>query len=155
MYADSGNDHAFLILTAVGCALLVMGATDLLLAVIPLRVGNVEWEFGTISAVVNGMPVPAMGAALVAAGAMARDSITGVAAIMVWSVVLSALLLGCGVLFVLDIPVALRAVTEATAREPLKSAILKTIVGLVTYLALWMFLTYLCARFLRHTRTVG
>jgi len=39
----------------------------------PLQFGSADWEFGTISAYLNGMPLGTLGLALLAAGAIGAD----------------------------------------------------------------------------------
>src|SRR6185437_6901598 len=51
----------------VGIAFVVMGFTDVALAWYPTAFGNPEWEFGAISATLNGFALPTLGLYLVLA----------------------------------------------------------------------------------------
>ena len=53
------------LLLPVGLAFLVAGGADLVLTWFPAAFGTAEWEFGTITQTLNGLPVPTLGLALV------------------------------------------------------------------------------------------
>lgn len=139
-------------LGAVGFALLTIGVVDILLAWIPPRFGNVEWEFGTISATLNNMPVPAMGLALIVAHAIAWARRGELIALAVWASVVVVWLLGAAVLYGLDTPVALRAVQDPAMRRALMSGILKGGVALMVYLAFHIWVVVFVVRSLRQTK---
>jgi hypothetical protein len=91
-------------------ALLVAGLGDTILALVPLRFGNIEWEFGTIAATFAGLPLVTMGFAGALAAAIARGRRLAVL-LLAWLVLLwGALVLAGLVLFLTDVPAALRAV---------------------------------------------
>ena len=117
----------------VGLALLATGVTDILLAWVPPRFGTPEWEFGTISATLNNMPVPSMGLALVLAYAAAAGKRGILAAVAAWSAVVTLFLCVAGVFYALDVPLALRAVTEPVPRGALRAGIIKGVVSLIAY----------------------
>jgi hypothetical protein len=116
-----------------------MGSVDILLAWIPPRIGDPEWEFGTISAMLNNMPVPSMGLALILAHAAAWERKTELAAVAFWGVIVVLVLLGSAVLYGLDVPMALRVVQDDVPRRALRAAIVKAGAAFLTYLAfhLW------------------
>ncbi len=130
---DTETSAAWSVVGSVGLALFVVGVVDVLLAWIPLHVGSPEWEFGTISATLNNMPVPAMGFALVLAGAAARDRRAQLLGAAVWSIAVTLFLAGCAVFYVLDVPLALRSVQEPVARSGLQAGIIKAAAALVAY----------------------
>jgi len=127
------------VLGAVGLTLLTVGLVDLLLAWVPPHFGSPEWEFGTISATLNNLPVPAMGLALVLARAAADRRRGQLVVIGVWSVLVVLFLLVSAVLYGLDVPLALRAVREPVQRSGLRSGMVKAVIALLAYFAfhLW------------------
>lgn len=136
---------------AVGLALLATGMTDILLAWVPPHFGNPEWEFGTISATLNNMPVPAMGLALVLAYAAAAGRTGLLAAAATWSIVLVICLGVAGVFYGLDVPLALKAVTDPVPRNALRAGIIKGVVSLIAYMALHVAFAVIAIRNLRKT----
>src|SRR5687767_11526069 len=58
----SGDTEAvWPLLGLIGLAFTVIGAVDIALAWYPSALGSAEWEFGTIGATLNGLPLPALG----------------------------------------------------------------------------------------------
>ena len=106
-------------------SLAIVGIADWLLAWFPLALGNPEWEFGTVVSTFSGLPLITMGFAGLVASAMARGirwQLVAVGSLMLlWAV----LVIGALVIFLLDIPVALRAV-QGPARLGILKAIVKT-----------------------------
>jgi hypothetical protein len=134
--AESGDrevSSGWLAVGVVGLALFVAGVTDLLLAWLPPRFGSPEWEFGTISATLNNMPVPTMGLALALAFAAASDRKSSLAAAGIWSILVVLFLVVAGVFYALDVPLALRAVQDPVAHRGLRAAIVKGVVGFISY----------------------
>ena len=118
---------------AIGLTLLIVGLVDLFLAWWPLRFGSPEWEFGTISATLNNLPVPAMGLALVLAHAVAHERRSQLAAVGVWSAAVVLFLGVCAVFYALDVPLALRAVQDPVMRRGLKAGVIKGVASLLMY----------------------
>jgi len=108
-----------------GLTLALVGALDAALLFYPARFASLDWEFGTISGLVEGMPLVTMGFGAMAAAAAATgwkkwSQFLGVAGLLI-AVVLAVLLL----IFALDLPAAFRALQPA-ARGPLRKSVLKT-----------------------------
>jgi hypothetical protein len=128
------------LLGLLGFGLFVVGGTDFLLSWFPARFGNPEWEFGTITAALNGMPVPLMGLTLLLVAVLESES-------AVWARILSVLLLvwavalvGLAVIYGLTIPLAAKGFEVPNIGLGLKRAIGKSLVQLVVYPAImaWM-----------------
>jgi hypothetical protein len=102
------------------------GLTDLGLVLYPPNFGVADWEFGTAAAFIAGLPLTTMGlAALFGAGAALGKRwllLTVGIVLAVAAVVVAALVL----LFVTDVPLALRSV-EGPVLTGVKKAIVKTI----------------------------
>jgi len=133
--ADEGEltRAAWSVVVAIGLTLLVVGLVDLFLAWFPLRFGSPEWEFGTISATLNNLPVPAMGLALVLAHGVAAERRGQLAAVGIWSAFVVLFLAVCAVFYALDVPLAMRAVQDPVMRRALKAGVVKAVASLGAY----------------------
>lgn len=106
--------------------LTVAGVADWVLAWIPLRLGSPEWEFGTVTASFGGLPLVTMGFAGLLGSAFARGKRWQIIATG-WIVLFFALLIvGALLLFILDVPIALRVV-QGPARLGILKATAKTV----------------------------
>lgn len=108
-----------------GLALFVLGATDVALTWLPTNFGNREWEFATVTASFNGMPVILLGLVLIVATAMWEGRKWwafggGLVAAAFFVFVLGAIALWAG-----NVPLALGAV-EGVVLTGLKKAVFKT-----------------------------
>jgi hypothetical protein len=111
------------VLLAVGVVLTIAGLVDVGLFYWPLRFGDAEWEFGIIAQTFDTMPLPTLGLALVAIGLWARGGrplwSRAMAIIFLLVAVLLAIL---SVIFLLDVPVALKALARAVATAKQRGA---------------------------------
>lgn len=105
-----------------GLVLALAGVGDWMLAWVPPRFGNPEWEFGTTVASISGLPLVAMGLAGILGSSVARGVRWQVISASAFVLVFAAIILAALVLFALDIPFALAAVSG-----PAKVGILKAI----------------------------
>ena len=117
----------------VGFGLGVVAFVDLGLNLIPLGFGNPQWEFGTFSRVFDSMPLATMATLLFFAGSVALGSKWALRAVATWSALIGLLLVVALVLFALNIPLAVRVVTEPVAAAGLKKAIIKALIQGVVY----------------------
>lgn len=146
---DSEPVQLWVVLAGVGLAITFVGWADLALLWYPLHLGNPAWEFGTISAHFDGMPLATVGLALVISGTVARGWRRTARALSVFCVLI-VLLLALSVLYLLSVPPAWR-VTAPQARPLLMKAVLKAAAFAMTYIVLYAWV----GRFLwRHTRLV-
>jgi hypothetical protein len=134
------------VLGAVGLTLWIVGLVDLLLAWVPPHFGSPEWEFGTISATLNNLPVPAMGLALVLAFAAADRRRGQLVTVGLWSGLVVLFLLVSAVFYALDVPLALRAVQEPVPRAGLRSGMVKAVAAFLTYLGFHLWATVFAFR---------
>lgn len=117
---------------ALGVALFCVGLLDMVLLWIPLQFGVAEWEFGTVSRFLDGLPVLTMAVAIliVLGGLEARNGLlwfSGSACVLLFlGVVIGALL------YALNIPLALKA-TDQALRLGLKKGIVKALGEAVVY----------------------
>lgn len=131
---------AWWLLGNMGGALLIVGGVDLLLTWYPLSLGNPEWEFATVSATMNGIPVPAMGMVLLLAWAVTAKTRWAVRLLAALSGLVGVALLGAALLYATDVPLAWRAITDPVMQQGLTRAIAKTAVQSLVYppVFLWM-----------------
>jgi hypothetical protein len=118
-------------------ALALAGLGDWVLAWIPMRFGNVEWEFATITSTMAGLPLITLGIAGLAGSAVARGVRWQVRVVAILVLIWAAVVLGVLLVFLLDVPIALKMV-QGPARLGILKASTKTI-----YLGL-LFSTIYC-----------
>jgi len=111
----------------------VVGGVDVLLTWYPLHFGSAEWEFGTVTATLNGLPLFTMGMALMVAAAVAGGSRRGVRTLAVAFVVVAVAIALAAILWVTTVPIALHSVADPVVKTGLKKAIAKTCVQAIAY----------------------
>jgi hypothetical protein len=114
-------------LGGLGWVLLAASLSDLGLTWYPLEIGRPEWEFGTIAASYSGVPLLAMALAIIMSSgfALGRRGIVRLSAGVM--IVLGLLMVAGTVLFLLDVPLALR-LSPPEVLLGIKKTIAKTIV---------------------------
>lgn len=130
-----------------GVVSVVVGMTDLLLAWFPLRVGAPEWEFGIATATMENLPLTMVGLSLILAAGVVLENKKSVVAVAVFMLLLLMVVVGLSLLFALNVPLALRAVTAEPARTTLLKSMAKTSVQAVVYM---IFFGLVGIRTLRH-----
>jgi hypothetical protein len=115
-----------------GLTFLLVGGFDFALTWYPSDFGNREWEFGTVTASLNGLPVPTIGLVLLLAGAilLERRWWAGVVAVVSW-VGMLWVLVGI-VLWATTIPLAVQTVPPEVALG-LKKAVAKSALQSLMY----------------------
>jgi hypothetical protein len=135
-------EYAWTLLGYIGIAFVLVGAIDIVLAWFPFVLGSAEWEFGTIGATLNGLPLPGLGLMLLLAGGVGRDSKGQVRVAAMFCAILVVALLVLGFLYVTVIPVALSEVTNPVVRAGLMKSIVKALSLLVIYPVLFGWVAY-------------
>ena len=125
----------------MGITVSVVGWTDLALLWYPLNFGNPQWEFGTISGHFDGMPLGTLGISILTVGAYGKGwhRTTRVFAVIV--AVIAVLLFAISVIYLLDVPVALRG-TAPEMGGLLKKAMFKTGVFAAVYICFYSWLAW-------------
>jgi hypothetical protein len=118
-------DFGWYLLGWIGVVFTFVGGLDLLLTWYPPRFGNAEWEFGTVSASLDGLPVLTLGLALTLGAAAARGQRWLLRSLTIVLLILATLIGVWAVLYATNIPIALQAVTDPSIRTGLKKAIAK------------------------------
>jgi hypothetical protein len=117
----------------MGLALSLIGGADIALAWYPFNLGNSEWEFGTVTATLDGLPLLALGLALVLGAAVARGRRAATKTVAVGLVLLAVLIALAAILYATNVPIALQSVSDPLVKTGLKKAIVKTALQAVVY----------------------
>jgi hypothetical protein len=118
--------------------LLLVSLLDLGMLWWPVRLGDMNWEFGTVSATVDALPLPTLALfGLLVIAILRGQSGWGIplAVVLGATVLLLAAMLA---VHALNLPLLARAVEEPGSREAVQRAALKTIGSLLAYLALYI-----------------
>jgi hypothetical protein len=133
-----------------GLVIALLGLGDIALAWIPLAFGNPQWEFGTVAATFSGLPLASFGLAALQAAAFARGKRGILGASSIFLILLAVAVLAALVLFLLDVPLALRA-GQGAAAIGIKKAIIKTLMLGLGFGGLYLFGGIAGLRYLRRT----
>jgi len=118
---------AWSFLGLTGTVFFLIGSLNQWLAFVPWMMGSPEWEFGTVSAYLDAMPLPALGATLFMASGIALGRRWMVRTGSILLVLMAVMILALVVLYATDIPLALKSVTDPSIRFGLKKAIIKAL----------------------------
>ena len=123
-----------------GIFIIIVGWVDILVGWFPLGFGSPEWEFGTVSATVDGLPLSTLGVVLTLLGASASGSRWGLWTASIWAAWVLVVLMVAAVLYALTVPVALGVLGPVDLQGPLGRAVIKTSTLLVVYMCFygWM-----------------
>ncbi len=124
-----------------GILFAVVGLSDIGIAWYPIKFGTPEWEFGIASTTMENLPLTIVGLSLVFASGVARGRRRVVLALTVVLAILALAVLALGIMFALDVPLALRAVPNEPAHSLLQRGMLKTAIQTVVYFTLLGSLT--------------
>ncbi len=141
--SEAQPNAGWVALGGVGIAFVAVGLVDLVLAWTPPRFGNADWEFGTVTAMFNNLPVPAMGLGLLFASASARRATRVTRAVGVIATVIAIWCLVGALLYGLTLPLALGSITEPGPRQALVTSSVKTAVQIVLYAGYFLWLARL------------
>ena len=111
----------------LGVLLIVVGGIDIVLRWYPTAFRSTEWEFVTVSITVGSLPLFSIGVVALLSSFLARGVKIGVQVMAVAFVLLSVFIAGALILFVSDVPIALKTVTGGVSLE-LKKTIVRTLV---------------------------
>jgi len=126
---------------AVGLGLAAIGLADLTLLWIRPQFGSPEWEFGTISATLEGLTLPTIGLSLIAAGLITFGSRRAAFVVAILCMIAALLVVLAGALFSLTVPVAWKG-TPMALKRAMKIAVAKDAALVVIYFALFVVLSW-------------
>jgi hypothetical protein len=130
---EQAPDFGWYLLGWIGVVFTLVGGLDLLLTWYPTAFGNPEWEFGTVSAALDGLPVLTLGLALVFGAAVAQGTRWLVTSVAIVFVVLAIVIVLAAVLYATNVPLALQSVQDPLVKTGLKKAMVKTAGQAVLY----------------------
>jgi hypothetical protein len=126
-------ESAWRLAGGLGVLFAIVGGVDLTLTWIPLGFGNAEWEFGTVTSMMDGLPVPTLGLVALAGAGRLRGSRLLARSVAVALALLALWIVGAALLYATTVPLALRAVTDPVIRTGLEKAVIKTAVQCTAY----------------------
>lgn len=124
---------AWTLLGIAGWGFLLIGLMDVAFVWYPTAFGNEGWEFGSVTASLNGLPLPALGLALILAGAVARGAGTTARLVQVLSACLVVAVVVLGAVYARRVPEALAATTDALGSAGLRKAIVRSVAQMAIY----------------------
>jgi hypothetical protein len=130
---SAAPDFAWLLFGWIGVTFAAVGGVDVLLTWYPAHFGNAEWEFGTVTASLNGLPLFTMGLALLLGAQVAQGWRLGVRIVAALFLVVAVLIVLAAVLWATNVPLALQAVPDSVVKTGLEKAVVKTAVQAVAY----------------------
>jgi hypothetical protein len=142
---------AWLLAAVAGVVFLVVGGMDTLLTFVPSNFGSTEWEFGSVTAALNGLPLPVLGAALLAAAGVVRGWRLLVRVLAGGMMLAVLAILALGFVYLTTLPQALTAASQTGGIGPIgiKRAAAKTVAQLVCYPVGLIVMATMCWRFTR------
>ena len=146
-YSTTAQLTAWRIIGWVGLAYLIMSLIDIALGWYPINFGSPEWEFGTISGTVAGLSIPTLALYLTLASAFAIERTRMVKTAGIVMVVLALILPVLGVLWLTNVPLALKATaTNDVVHFGVKKAIIKTALLFAGYEILYVLAAWKALR---------
>ena len=124
----------------VGIAFAVVGAANIGTALIPMRIGDTNWEVAAFGEIAASLAVPTLGAGLLGFTAIRQKKPGVVLMIAIWLALLGTLAGFAGAILGLDIPLVIQATRGGGASQlQLRLLVGKSILLLGLYtLALWI-----------------
>jgi hypothetical protein len=116
-----------------GLLLAVVGFVDVALQWYPTAFRSPEWEFGTVTGSLATLPLLSIGLMSMLASYLARAERAGIVAMAVVFGILLALLIGAYLLFLSDVPLALKASSTTPVLITMKKSIIRTSVMAVGF----------------------
>ena len=137
MTPTRSNTTAFIltwqIFTVLGLLFLLVGGVSLLAPVFPLRIGLIEWEFGTASQFFDSVPIFGLGLGFLLASGLAIGARGRVRALALVCIFLALLMWLAAGLYATVVPQAYGAAPSPTALTAIKKAVAKTAVQILIY----------------------
>jgi len=139
---------AWRILGWFGLLVAVVGFVDVALQWYPASFKSPEWEFGTVAGSLATLPLLTIGLTALLAAFLARGERTGVLTMAVVFVVLVAFVLGAFLLFLSDVPLALKASAATPMVYTIKKSIIRTSVMALGFGAAYLAAAVVSFRYL-------
>jgi hypothetical protein len=122
------------LLLVMGWLFTLVGLLNTVLIWVPLRLGVPEYEFASVAASLDGLPLALMGMTLALAASRASGRTRSATAIVILLIVVTVLVIAGGVLYGLNAPLALRALkNQPVPRLGIMKSIVKVTGQVVLY----------------------
>lgn len=140
-----GDDATYRVVGWAGVVLALAALSDFALALYPLGFGSPEWELATIGAIVQGLPLFSIALAAMWISAARRGRKWMLATVGWGLVVVAAVLLGALLLFLTDVPLAVKA-TQSVARIGITKLVSRTLFMGVLFAASYVIMAVMALR---------
>jgi uncharacterized protein (DUF486 family) len=135
------------LLLVMGWLFTVVGLLNTVLIWVPLHMGSPEYEFTSVAASLDGLPLALMGMTLALAASRASGRVKSATALIVLLVVVTLLVLAGGVLYWLNVPLALNALkNDPVPRMGITKSVVKVTAQVVLYSAAMLTFARMGAR---------
>jgi hypothetical protein len=149
--AQTDSLSAWKYLFAAGLAVVAVDVVDLGLLFAKPTWSSLDWEFGTLGAVVQGMPLLTLGLSLMCAATVANGWVTARKAMSILMFLATLIVLVMAAMFVLDAFAVLK-VLPANLKPAARELAVKTSLSLFVYFVLYLALGVWTWRRLRVTK---
>jgi len=128
------------VFTALGLVFLFVGGVSLFVPLFPLRIGVIEWEFGTASEFFDTVPIFGLGLGFLMAAGLASGARVRVRTLALVCISCALLMWLTAGLYATVVPQAYNAAPSPTALTAIKKAVAKTAIQILIYPVgfLWM-----------------
>lgn len=137
-----------------GLLFLIIGIADMALVWYPLRLGNPSWEFGAIDLSFSTLPLLTIGLGAALAAALARGKRKTAAALAGFALLLALVCIGGYLVFLSDVPLALRN-SPAELLQGVRKAIFRNTIFAVSFTTAYLGVGIAVLRHLRASRKDG
>lgn len=127
------STFAWRLLRLLGVVFLVLGAANLGAILVPFDIGNPDWEFGTVNALLDSMPLFGLGLGLVLAASRALGRLWVARGVAVVFLVLALVVWAAAALYATNLPLAFRNIRDPNVLTVIKKAAAKATVQAVVY----------------------
>ncbi len=117
----------------IGAVFFVLGLVNLGIIVSPLQIGNPDWEFGTVNAFLDALPLSGLGLGLVLSSGRALGNRWLSRFAAVTFIVLALVVWGSAALYATNVPLAFKSIKDPAILTVIKKAASKATVQALVY----------------------
>lgn len=128
------------VLELLGLAIAVIGFTDVALLLLPPDFGSLEWEFATMSAFLDGLPLGTVGIGLLGAAETGLRRVGALRVLAVLCLLLTLVVCAGTVLHAINVQTVFQIAQPGT-ETALRRAVIKSFVFAATYVAFFAWAT--------------
>jgi hypothetical protein len=139
-FTPSSETLSWQVFSVVGLVFLVVGAATLFSPLFPLRIGVIEWEFGTASALFDNVPIFGLGLGFLMASGLALGARWRVRSLALACILLALVIWLAAGLYATVVPQALGAAPNPAALTAIKKAVAKGAIQILIYPVAFLWL---------------